>query len=202
MAIYQSTSQNENYDALEMEGHDDLYQIAPQPQEYSKLEISWLNRVIFLAIVCLIPLTVYVTSSKSSNVNISSTSQMDDILYYGNLDETQKSNLFLEFVKTHEKDYTESEYTNRFSIFKQNLARVDKLNQDAIAINSDERHGINLFSDLTNDEFKSRYTGVVVIAEEEALDSVHDTITDLTVDNKLVDWRTAGYVTPIRNQVF
>jgi len=60
------------------------------------------------------------------------------------------------------------------------------------------KKGVNKFSDLTHEEFKSRYTGWRPIASQQRhIDLSHVSLSDVPND---IDWRTKGVVTKVKNQ--
>jgi len=62
--------------------------------------------------------------------------------------------LFERFMADHKKVYaSEEEKAYRFSVFQQTLKRIEELNEGEPF----RPHGINLFADLTQEEFRSKY---------------------------------------------
>lgn len=95
------------------------------------------------------------------------------------------------WAKKHNKQYEVSEVFNRFNIFKQTWADVEKHN----AGNHTWFKVINQFSDLTNEEFLAQYTGF----------RGHPAATLETIEGDgkpqaAIDWRQKGAVTPIKDQ--
>jgi len=62
---------------------------------------------------------------------------------------------FTEFIKTYDKNYSDVELVSRFSIFKDNLKKIEEHNSE----NHSWKMAVNKFADLTADEFKLYYTG-------------------------------------------
>ena len=58
----------------------------------------------------------------------------------------------------HNKQYSTSEETHRFSIFTHNIQKIAKLNTQS----SDVKYAINKFADLTASEFKAKYTNSAI----------------------------------------
>jgi KDEL-tailed cysteine endopeptidase len=91
------------------------------------------------------------------------------------------------------KDTAEKE--NRFKIFKENVARIEFLNN---AANKPYKLSVNQFADLTNEEFKAsrnRFMGHKCSTKT----------TNFRYDNVIalpssVDWKKKGAVTPIKDQ--
>jgi len=103
---------------------------------------------------------------------------------------------FVDFQKTYGKSYSDAEFPKRLEIFSNNLERVNKLNAEHILIGGDAVHGVTKFMDLTPEEFKSIYLTYVPLNE-----TVHRPL--LQLDGPLgtvVDWRTKGAVTPVKDQ--
>lgn len=93
-------------------------------------------------------------------------------------------------------DNTEKE--NRFMIFKDNVVFVQNFNNEA---NRTYKLSINIFADLTNDEFLSYYTGSKTPTPN-MLSSVNKAFryNNLTHVPTSLDWRERGAVTHIKNQ--
>lgn len=93
----------------------------------------------------------------------------------------------------------ESEKTNRFEIFKKNLEFVKNFNMNT---NITFKLDVNQFSDLTDEEFRARYMGLVV---PEGMTSINSEKTlsyryeDVSETGESMDWRE-GAVTSIKYQ--
>lgn len=89
-----------------------------------------------------------------------------------NLEEDDKLQQFIEFTKKYNKEYpTKEEFQKRFEIWKENYKKVQLSNQTPVItpLSKTKRHkfipiappsfhyGINKFSDLTQEEFGSKY---------------------------------------------
>eukprot|EP00656_Telonema_subtile_P010275 TRINITY_DN1492_c0_g2_i1.p1 TRINITY_DN1492_c0_g2~~TRINITY_DN1492_c0_g2_i1.p1 ORF type:complete len:340 (+),score=92.57 TRINITY_DN1492_c0_g2_i1:183-1202(+) len=100
---------------------------------------------------------------------------------------------FQGYITDFNKTYTSEEMYTRVQAFAGNLAKIAALNAEE----GEEVYGLTKFSDLTPEEFKSRYltykpTGAregVAVAQIPALDV-----------SGTVDWRLKGMVTPVKNQ--
>jgi len=104
---------------------------------------------------------------------------------------------FTNWMQTHSKQYTNSQFNHRFKIFKDNLNFINNWN-------GSHEVGLNQFSDLTTEEFASTYLGALwndngTDDSAEYLQQVertHDTVLPT-----YVNWTASGYVSPIRNQL-
>jgi C1A family cysteine protease len=110
--------------------------------------------------------------------------------------------LFEQFKATHGKAYSsEEEHAYRFSVFKQNIALTELLNEGE----DGTPYGVTKFSDLTRDEFKQTYLmdpeivkenmkGLRSVARAADVDSLPQ---DLPTS---FDWRDQNAVTPVKDQ--
>jgi len=93
---------------------------------------------------------------------------------------------------------SEAEHASRKAIFADNLRLINKHNREhSIGLHS-YTLGINEFADLTNKEFVRKYNGFVAPSNLE--DVKAETHIDITSLPDSIDWRSAGYVTPVKNQ--
>lgn len=102
---------------------------------------------------------------------------------------------FDEWMVTHDKKYFDkNEYNMRLQIFIDNLLYIEEKNMKGLSYEL----GLNAFSDLTFEEFKSTYLITTpqncsaTNKKRRPLEGV-----DLPVS---IDWRTKGVITPVKNQ--
>lgn len=77
---------------------------------------------------------------------------------YSSLSDTEKESLFEAFISTYSRIYdTDEEYQYRLGIFKSNLDVADERNAEETTASGDAVHGVTKFSDLTSEEFSSKY---------------------------------------------
>lgn len=122
-------------------------------------------------------------------------------------------NLFLEFTEEHGKNYTTiEEYKLRFSIFKENLYRIKSIQEN----DSDAEYNINIFADLSQEEFSQRY-----LMQDLNDDKKQDTLSSTTNQKENIslkflepepsnlslqdlpknwDWREKNVVSKVKNQ--
>jgi len=100
---------------------------------------------------------------------------------------------FIRYVAKYGKSYgTKAEFEFRSAQFKQTLGKIAALNEE----NGTSSHGVNLFSDMTQAEYRKRLgykpkgkleaKNVVVLSEDNLADDVN--------------WVTKGAVTPVKDQ--
>jgi C1A family cysteine protease len=106
---------------------------------------------------------------------------------------------FKDFIKRFEKDYNSLEVLeNRFSIFKENLKRIFEHNS---LVDKNFTMGINKFTDLKPEEFKSIYASGVLANNIKLTKS---SCTAYVPSGKpvpaFIDWREKGAVTDVKDQ--
>jgi C1A family cysteine protease len=103
---------------------------------------------------------------------------------------------FTRFMEEYNKQYADEEFSVRLGIFAQNLERVNKMNEEHILIGGEAVFGVTKFSDLTPEEFKAMY--LTYVPSNVSMPRVN-----VVLDGEaatVVDWRTKGAVTPVKDQ--
>ncbi|XP_062096988.1 ervatamin-B-like [Humulus lupulus] len=111
-------------------------------------------------------------------------------------------NMHEQWMAQYERTYADDiEKNTRFEIFKSNLNYIEKFNQEP---NRTYKLGINLFADLTNEEFLRHFTGLKVpmVPSSSSEEYTSFKYENLTADNipTGIDWRNEGAVTDVKNQ--
>jgi len=110
------------------------------------------------------------------------------------LSEPEYQAQFVSFVETFDKTYSHEEFFARFRVFKGWVDFVREHN----AGNHTWTAGINQFSDLTPEEFKSIHlSGLIIPSGDNRIEVLPDPSTPVAND---IDWRSKGAVTPVKNQ--
>jgi len=101
---------------------------------------------------------------------------------------------FADFITTYNKVYNHDEFAYRSQVFADNLRVIEETN----AQNLSYTLGVNEFTDLTFEEFSSRY----LMAPQHCSATVGNYKMKGVDPNPdpAVDWRTKGVVTPVKNQ--
>ncbi|KAF8117229.1 hypothetical protein N665_0012s0230 [Sinapis alba] len=110
-----------------------------------------------------------------------------------------------EWMAEHGRVYANmNEKNNRYVVFKRNVERIERLN-NVPAAGRTFKLAVNQFADLTNDEFRSMYTGYKgdsVLSSQSQTKSTSFRYQNVSSGALpiAVDWRKKGAVTPIKNQ--
>jgi cathepsin L len=104
---------------------------------------------------------------------------------------------FPDYVSEFAKVYSPVEYKLRQSVFEARLAAIKRHNADP---SKSYKRGVNQFSDLTTEEFKIFLGGGVGPNRLSATADVFKPVVPMSALPPVVDWRTKGVVTPVKNQ--
>jgi len=146
------------------------------------------NQIFFILIVCIVSAVVAVLPRS----------------------EEDYQNLYIKFLKQHNRVYEARETLQRFQIFKSNLDYVEAHNERAAKGQHSFLLAINRFGDWTNQEYRQRMLGLrrsrTHSTDIDNYHNTHDThnththhSTRTTVPAS-IDWRTMNAVTPIKDQ--
>jgi len=105
---------------------------------------------------------------------------------------------FKTWMSRFNKHYTGAEMEKRFQIFKDNMAKIKILNENAKSKGKNTRYSINKFSDLTSEEFTELYKGF-----KKTTAPISVPIKSLPANIELpasFDWRPKGAVTDVKDQ--
>jgi C1A family cysteine protease len=106
--------------------------------------------------------------------------------------------LFNDFVIKFDKRYDSlEEFSRRFAVFKTSLVRIAEMNAQNIAHGGEAIYGVNDLADLTHEEFISTRLMKSLPYRAPDMTPFNGTITG---PETIVDWRTKGVVTPVKDQ--
>jgi cathepsin L len=104
---------------------------------------------------------------------------------------------FEKWAQEHGKVYSREDFNYRFRVFKQSMDFVAEHNAGDHSFTVELNH----FADLTPTEFLERYTGFHSIGERRpAPGGIHDDEDVGDISGKIVDWRSKGAVTGVKDQ--
>ncbi|CAN8267365.1 unnamed protein product [Cochlearia groenlandica] len=109
-----------------------------------------------------------------------------------------------DWMAKHNRVYADvKEKNNRYVVFKRNVERIERLN--SVPEGRTFKLAVNQFADLTNDEFRSMYTGYkgnLVLSKQSGIKTTPFRYQNVSAGALpvSVDWRKKGAVTPIKNQ--
>uniref|UniRef100_K3Y8C3 Cathepsin propeptide inhibitor domain-containing protein n=1 Tax=Setaria italica TaxID=4555 RepID=K3Y8C3_SETIT len=123
------------------------------------------------------------------------------IVSYGERSEEETRRMYAEWMATHGRTYNAiGEEERRYQVFKDNLRYIDAHNAAADAGVHSFRLGLNRFADLTVEEYRDTYLGVMTKPQRERKLSARY----LTGENEelpeSVDWRAKGAVAEVKDQ--
>ncbi|KAF7279591.1 hypothetical protein GWI33_006986 [Rhynchophorus ferrugineus] len=112
---------------------------------------------------------------------------------------TENHQQWLEFKKDHVKFYRSlAEEYKRFSIFQDNLQKIDEHNALYEKGLKSYKLGVTPFADLTSEEFKELLAFKPRSSEREG-NRIFEIPENVTIPES-IDWREKGAVTPVKNQ--
>jgi len=107
--------------------------------------------------------------------------------------------LWTDFKTTHDKSYeTVEEESARFYIYIDNLHQIEKHNKEYEAGRKSYQVAMNKFGDMTKEEFRAGFNGFKRPSTLAAQGPLH--VSSVNAIPDAVDWRTKGYVTPVKDQ--
>jgi cathepsin L len=109
------------------------------------------------------------------------------------LSEKEYQTSFLDFMIKHEKVYSSDEFQYRFKVFRDNLDWINQHNTEGHTYTV----GITSLADMTNAEYRATMLGFINTPSEPV--NVHEADPNEPLA-AIVDWRTKGYVTGVKNQ--
>ena len=105
-------------------------------------------------------------------------------------------NDFAAWKLKHGKEYDAEEHTKRARIFSENLDFIRAENNKGHSY----RLGVGPFTDLTNDEFASRFMPITPPEGDDDITYLPETRTLIGAPPQSLDWRTEGAVTDVKDQ--
>jgi C1A family cysteine protease len=111
------------------------------------------------------------------------------------LKDTEMKIKFTEFIKEHDKQYSENEIEYRYNTFKENVERIETHNSE----NHPWKMSINKFADLTSNEFKYKYVSDLNPQNFIIRNRVSFNDYNLEIPDKF-DWVKKGAVTDVKDQ--
>jgi C1A family cysteine protease/lipocalin len=111
--------------------------------------------------------------------------------YTKNVDSQQR--LWKEFKQKYNKNYDAQEDSKRFLIFVENLLLIDERN----ALDTNRVHGITMFTDMSQDEFETKYNQAIKPSLRSNTKNINNDIK--SSGSSFIDW-TGVYTTPVKDQ--
>ena len=97
---------------------------------------------------------------------------------------------FMNFVKLYNKEYSENEFMKRYEIFMENIKYIENEN----SIQRNYTLGETIFTDLTQEEFKDRFSKIGSSRTCEKYSKNVNSVPDM------IDWREKNAVTGVKDQ--
>jgi len=104
------------------------------------------------------------------------------------------------FKTTYNKQYDEQFELVRRIIWESNIKYIQSHNLAYDEGKHSYALGMNKFGDLTHQEFKALYMGLKQSPKNRSTDSLYMKLSNVKDLPDTVDWRTKGYVTPVKDQ--
>jgi C1A family cysteine protease len=120
-------------------------------------------------------------------------------LMYSSLKDDEVKDLFKDFKKTFNKEYSSKEEDERYSHFVKFLKSVDSRNEKEQKLGGTAVHGVTMFSDLSDAEFQSAYLGYVAPEPQVETSTKVAEVAPYTGKKTDVDW-TGVYATDVLDQ--
>ena len=148
---------------------NDIITIESKPQYLSLCHyISFIILISSIVSIGLMSQSGFGFYSSNTSINTDSSSimhitKLDDLpkdILFANFSEPEQMKAFSLFIDKFGKEYSKDEYGDKFKAFKMSLDKIDKRNLAESARGSSRntaRHGITKFSDMTSEEFASKY---------------------------------------------
>merc|ERR1712121_54930 len=108
----------------------------------------------------------------------------------------ERNELWAAYKQSHNRNYVGQQDVVRREIWEDNLDWIERHNIEADRGMHTYWCGENQFTDMTNDEFRAQMNGYVM---HNRTNPVQFVSTGIKIADS-VDWRTKGYVTPVKNQ--
>ncbi|XP_011169692.1 putative cysteine proteinase CG12163 [Solenopsis invicta] len=113
-------------------------------------------------------------------------------------EDVRTERLFDDFVATYNRTYSSPDERNlRLQIFRENLGIIELLQKTEQATG---RYGVNMFADMSREEFRTRYLGLRPDLQSENEIPLQEAKFPNIELPPTFDWRKKGVVTPVKNQ--
>lgn len=141
--------------------------------------------------------TIFISVATSTDMSIISYDETHAISFKT---DDEVTTLFESWLVKHGKSYNAlGEKEKRFQIFKNNLRYIDEQN---LVDDRSFKLGLNKFADLTNDEYRSKYTGIKTKDLRKKVSKKSGRYATLAGESvpESVDWREDGAVAAVKDQ--